>query len=44
MPELKGRTYEEVDILFEKHIPARAFSSYEVDAFEYAEQKALIKS
>lgn len=44
MPELKGRTYEEVDILFEKHIPARAFGSYEVDAFEYAEQKALIKS
>ncbi len=44
MPELKGRTYEEVDILFEKRIPARAFSSYEVDAFEYAEQKALIKS
>ncbi|CUM57867.1 unnamed protein product [Debaryomyces tyrocola] len=31
LPETKDRTYEELDILFEKGIPARKFSSYVLD-------------
>ncbi|KAK5207801.1 hypothetical protein LTR41_006313 [Exophiala xenobiotica] len=33
LPECKGRTYEELDILFEKRIPAPEFKNYVVDAF-----------
>jgi SP family general alpha glucoside:H+ symporter-like MFS transporter len=33
LPECKGRTYEELDILFEKRIPARQFRNYVVDAY-----------
>lgn len=32
LPETKDRTYEELDILFEKGIPSRKFSSYVFDA------------
>lgn len=31
IPETKGRTYEELDILFERKIPARKFKGYQVD-------------
>lgn len=31
LPETKDRTYEELDILFEKRIAARKFSSYKLD-------------
>jgi SP family general alpha glucoside:H+ symporter-like MFS transporter len=34
LPEPKGRTYAELDVLFEKKIPARKFSKTEVDPFE----------
>lgn len=30
-PESKDRTYEELDILFEKGIPSKKFSSYVLD-------------
>ena len=33
LPEMKGRTYEELDILFAKRIPARKFASTHVDAY-----------
>lgn len=33
LPELKGRTYEELDILFQKRIPARDFAKTHVDAY-----------
>lgn len=33
MPEVKGRTYEELDILFKHKVPARKFASTEVDAY-----------
>jgi SP family general alpha glucoside:H+ symporter-like MFS transporter len=33
LPECKGRTYEELDILFENRIPARKFKKYVVDAY-----------
>ncbi|KAH8820691.1 general alpha-glucoside permease [Xylogone sp. PMI_703] len=33
LPEPKGRTYGELDVLFENHIPARKFASTDVDQF-----------
>ncbi|KUL91971.1 hypothetical protein ZTR_01382 [Talaromyces verruculosus] len=37
VPEPKGRTYEELDLLFERRISARMFHKTEVDAFEEVE-------
>jgi SP family general alpha glucoside:H+ symporter-like MFS transporter len=34
LPEPKGRTYAEIDVLFEQNVPARKFSKTEVDPFE----------
>lgn len=34
LPEPKGRTYGELDVLFEKHVSARQFSKTEVNQFE----------
>lgn len=39
LPETKGRTFEELDILFAKRVPARKFKSYQVDA--YSEENAI---
>jgi len=36
LPEAKGRTYEELDILFAKGVSARKFKGYEVDAYSEA--------
>lgn len=33
LPECKNRTYEELDIMFARGVPARDFSTYEVDAY-----------
>ncbi|KAI1266372.1 sugar transporter [Xylariaceae sp. FL1019] len=33
LPEIKGRTYEELDILFMNKVPARQFSKTHVDAY-----------
>lgn len=33
LPEIKGRTYEELDILFANKTPARQFSKVHVDAY-----------
>lgn len=33
LPEMKGRTYEELDLLFAQGVPARRFASAEVDAY-----------
>jgi len=48
LPEPKGRTYGELDILFEKRVPARKFSSTVVDSFhssdtesDYTEKKGV---
>lgn len=40
LPEPAGRTYGELDILFEQKIPARLFSKTVVDEFEAAERDA----
>lgn len=39
LPEFKGRTYEELDILFERRIPARKFKETKVDAYAPEELK-----
>ena len=31
LPETKGRTYEELDIMFERKVPARAFGKYVIE-------------
>ncbi|PNP44994.1 hypothetical protein TGAM01_v206311 [Trichoderma gamsii] len=33
LPESKGRTYEELDILFARRVSARKFANYRIDAF-----------
>jgi SP family general alpha glucoside:H+ symporter-like MFS transporter len=33
VPETRGRTYEELDVLFERKISARAFEHYEIDVY-----------
>lgn len=32
MPEFKGRSLEEIDVLFENKVPAYKFSSYDITA------------
>lgn len=36
LPEPKGRTYEELDILFANGVSARKFSKTDVDAYAHA--------
>lgn len=33
LPEARGRTYEELDILFAKGVSARKFASHKIDAY-----------
>lgn len=40
LPEPKGRTYGELDILFEDRVPARKFKTTQVDEFAAAERNA----
>ncbi|KAI8625419.1 sugar porter family MFS transporter [Xylariaceae sp. FL1651] len=37
VPETKGRTYEELDVLFDRKIPARQFKNYKIDGATPAE-------
>jgi SP family general alpha glucoside:H+ symporter-like MFS transporter len=41
LPETKGRTFHELDILFAKEVPARKFATTDVDAFDEAEADQL---
>ena len=41
LPEAKGRTYEELDILFAKGVSARKFAGYKIDA--YAAETPLVR-
>lgn len=36
LPEPSGRTFAELDLLFERHIPARKFASADINAFDVA--------
>lgn len=35
MVETKGRTFEELDIMFELRLPTRKFKTHKVDAYEH---------
>ena len=37
LPETKGRTFEDLDILFAKKVPTRKFKSYDVNAYDEVE-------
>ena len=43
VPETYGRTYEELDLLFDKKIPARRFGSYKLERIGDAVQEAEAK-
>lgn len=36
LPEPSGRSFAEIDLLFERKIPARKFATTDVDAFDVA--------
>lgn len=42
LPETKGRSYEEINLLFAKGIGARHFSKYQVDVFDESEEKGTV--
>jgi SP family general alpha glucoside:H+ symporter-like MFS transporter len=42
LPETKGRTFEEIDLMFAKRIPARDFKGYAVNAFDEHDREAII--
>ena len=37
LPETQGRSFEDLDMLFAKEVPARKFKTYEVDAYDEQE-------
>jgi SP family general alpha glucoside:H+ symporter-like MFS transporter len=37
VPETRNRTYEELDVLFSKNIPARKFKDYQIDGVSAAD-------
>jgi SP family general alpha glucoside:H+ symporter-like MFS transporter len=39
LPETKGRTFDEIDMLFGKEVPARKFKNYDVNTFDEQEVK-----
>ncbi|KAH8901621.1 sugar transporter [Thozetella sp. PMI_491] len=41
LPETKDKTYEELDILFARHVKAREFSLYRVDAYAEGEESLM---
>ena len=41
LPETKGRSFEDLDLLFAKEVPARKFKSYVVDAYDEQETARL---
>jgi SP family general alpha glucoside:H+ symporter-like MFS transporter len=43
LPEIKGRTYEELDILFNNKVSARNFKKTKVDAYASTSQEELVQ-
>ena len=42
IPETKGRTFEELDIMFERKVPTRAFKNYKVDLDHVREDSSAV--
>ena len=42
LPETKGRSYEELNLMFAQRLPARHFKNYEVDVFGSEEEKVEV--
>lgn len=42
MPEPTGRTFAELDTLFERGVPARKFATAKIDAFEESVDASVI--
>jgi SP family general alpha glucoside:H+ symporter-like MFS transporter len=42
LPECRGRTYEELDLLFAKGVSAREFGAYEVDPYETSSTVGIV--
>ena len=42
LPETKGRSYDELDVLFAKKVPARKFKSTVVDTFDESETAGIV--
>lgn len=40
VPETKGRTFEELDVLFDRKVPARQFKNYQIEESSPAETQA----
>ena len=43
LPESKGRTFEELDILFAQRVPAKKFATYEIDVFDEGVRLAAVE-
>ncbi|KAJ5752653.1 hypothetical protein N7520_009570 [Penicillium odoratum] len=41
LPETQGRSYEELDVMFNTKVPTRKFKNYHVDVYEYDDEKDL---
>lgn len=39
MPETKGRSYEELDLMFEAKLPTRKFKKYSVNAYDVGDRR-----
>ncbi|KAJ4291286.1 hypothetical protein N0V88_006289 [Collariella sp. IMI 366227] len=39
MPETKGRSYEELDLMFQAKLPTRKFKKYKVDAYDTGDRR-----
>jgi SP family general alpha glucoside:H+ symporter-like MFS transporter len=39
MPETKGRSYEELDLMFEAKLPTRKFKKYNVNAYDVGDRR-----
>ena len=42
LPETKGRSYEEINLLFAKGVGSRHFAEYQVDVFDETDEKGMV--
>lgn len=42
LPETKGKTFEELDMMFAQRVPAKKFATYHIDAFDEEARTAVV--